>query len=136
MKKMAIGFGQSFNLHEQALYLQSRRTELLSANLANAETPHYKAKDFDFNASLQAAVRNPFGNKVLNETNLKHIQPSKSDLRFDSMYRIPFQVSLDGNTVESQVEMSAFNDNAVRYMASLRFLNGKISSLMSAIRGD
>lgn len=133
---MSVSFGQSFNLHEQALYLQSRRTELLSANLANAETPHYKAKDFDFNASLQAAVRNPYGSKVLEETNLKHIQPNKSDLRFDAMYRIPYQTSLDGNTVESQAEMSAFNDNSIRYMTSLRFLNGKIQTLMSAIRGD
>jgi len=133
---MAIGLGQSFNMHEQALYLQARRTELLSSNLANAETPHYKAKDFDFKASLQAAVRNPFGNKLLNETNLKHIQPKSGDLRFDPLYRMPYQVSLDGNSVEPQVEMAAFNDNAIRYMASLRFLNGKISTLMSAIRGD
>ena len=133
---MSIGFGQTFNLHEQALYLQARRTELLSSNLANSETPHYKAKDFDFKASLQAAVSNPLGNKLLKETNSKHIQPEDSDYRFEVMYRMPYQASLDGNTVEDQVEMSAFNDNAIRYMASLRFLNGKISTLMSAIRGD
>lgn len=133
---MSFSFGQSFNLHEQALYLQARRTELLSSNLANAETPHYKAKDFDFNASLKAAITNPFGSKVLEETNLKHIQPNKSDLRFETLFRMPHQTSLDGNTVESQVEMSAFNDNSIRYMASLRFLNGKIQTLMSAIRGD
>lgn len=133
---MSVSFGNSFNLHEQALHLQARRTELLSANLANAETPHYKAKDFDFKASLQAAVRNPFGSKVLEETNLKHIQPNKLDARFETLYRMPFQTSLDGNTVESQVEMSEFNDNAIRYMATLRFLNGKIQTLMSAIRGD
>jgi len=133
---MSFSFGSSFNLHEQALYLQARRTELLSSNLANAETPNYKAKDFDFNASLQAAIRNPFGNKPLVETSSKHIQPEKSDYRFETLFRMPYQASLDGNTVESQVEMSAFNDNAIRYMASLRFLNGKISTLMSAIRGD
>lgn len=133
---MSIGFGQTFNMHEQALYLQARRTELLSANLANSETPHYKAKDFDFKASLQAAVSNPLGNRPLKETNSKHIQPKNSDYRFEPMFRMPYQSSLDGNTVEAQVEMSAFNDNATRYMASLRFLNGKISTLMSAIRGD
>lgn len=133
---MSFSFGNTFNLHEQALYLQARRTELLSSNLANAETPHYKAKDFDFNASLLAAVRNPLGNKPLTETSSKHIQPKKSDYRFETLFRMPYQASLDGNTVESQVEMSAFNDNAIRYMASLRFLNGKISTLMSAIRGD
>lgn len=133
---MSFSFGSTFNLHEQALYLQSRRTELLSANLANAETPHYKAKDFDFKASLQAAVRNPAGNKPLRETSAGHIQPEKSDYRFETLFRMPYQTSLDGNTVESQVEMSAFNDNAIRYMASLRFLNGKIRGLMTAIRGD
>lgn len=133
---MSVSFGQSFNLHEQALYLQSRRTELLSANLANAETPHYKAKDFDFNASLQAAVRNPFGRKALSETSQKHIQPSNANLKFETLFRMPFQVSLDGNTVEAQVEMSEFNNNSIRYMASLRFLNGKIKTLMTAIRGD
>jgi len=133
---MSVAFGQSFNLHEQALHLQARRTELLSANLANAETPHYKAKDFDFNASLQAAVRNPLGRRILNETNMKHIQPVNSDLRFDTLFRMPYQASLDGNTVEAQVEMAEFNNNAIRYMASLRFLNGKIKTLLTAIRGD
>ena len=133
---MSFAFGSSFNLHEQALYLQERRTELLSANLANAETPHYKAKDFDFKASLQAAVRNPFGNKALSETNQKHIQPTNSGLNFEMLFRMPYQASLDGNTVESQVEMAEFNDNAIRHMASLRFLNGKIKTLMTAIRGD
>lgn len=133
---MSVSFGSAFNLHEQALYLQARRTELLSSNLANAETPQYKAKDFDFKASLQAAIRNPFGSKVLEETNLKHIQPTNSDARFETLYRMPYQTSLDGNTVESQVEMSEFNDNSIRYMTSLRFLNGKIQTLMSAIRGD
>ncbi|VAW97436.1 Flagellar basal-body rod protein FlgB [hydrothermal vent metagenome] len=133
---MSFSFGSTFNLHEQAMYLQARRTELLSSNLANAETPHYKAKDFDFKASLQAAVSNPLGNKPLRETSVKHIQPTQSDYRFETLFRMPYQTSLDGNTVESQVEMSAFNDNAIRYMASLRFLNGKISTLMAAIRGD
>jgi len=133
---MSFAFGSSFNLHEQALYLQERRTELLSANLANAETPHYKAKDFDFKASLQAAVRNPFGNKTLSETNQKHIQPTNSGFNFEMLFRMPYQASLDGNTVESQVEMAEFNDNAIRHMASLRFLNGKIKTLMTAIRGD
>jgi len=133
---MSVGFGKSFSLHEQALYLQARRTELLSSNLANAETPHYKAKDFDFNASLQAAVRNPFGNKPLRATSEKHVQPTKHDYKFETMFRLPFQASLDGNTVEAQVEMSEFNNNAIRYMASLRFLNGKIKTLMTAIRGD
>lgn len=133
---MSVAFGQSFNLHEQALYLQARRTEILSANLANAETPHYKAKDFDFNASLQAAIRNPLGNKPLRQTSAKHLQPAKSDYIFETLFRMPYQPSLDGNTVEAQVEMSEFNNNAIRYMASLRFLNGKIKTLMSAIRGD
>ncbi len=133
---MSVAFGQSFNLHEQALYLQARRTELLSSNLANAETPHYKAKDFDFNASLQAAIRNPFGNKPLIATSSKHLQPTKSDYKFETLFRVPYQTSLDGNTVEAQVEMSAFNNNSIRYMASLRFLNGKIRTLMTAIRGD
>ncbi len=85
---------------------------------------------------MLAAVRNPLGNKPLSGTSSKHIQPEKSDYRFETLFRMPYQTSLDGNTVESQVEMSAFNDNAIRYMASLRFLNGKISTLMSAIRGD
>lgn len=133
---MSVALGQSFNLHEQALHLQARRTELLSANLANAETPHYKAKDFNFNTSLQAAIRNPFGSKPLMETSSKHLQPTKSDYKFETLFRVPFQISLDGNTVEAQVEMSEFNNNAIRYMASLRFLNGKIKTLMAAIRGD
>lgn len=118
----------------QVLALRAKRTELLSANIANANTPGYKARDIDF----AAAMKNATGvQQAMARTNERHLNASGGmGADAEPLYRIPSQPSLDGNTVESQREHAEFMDNAIRYQASLGFLDGRIKSLRTAIRGQ
>ncbi len=126
--------GSAFGIHEQALKMRSYRAELLASNMANADTPGYKARDIDFKQALGAATLQPPRMKT---THQNHISSATSGLSPAHLrYRIPTQPSLDGNTVDMQVEKSAFAANALEYEASLGFLNGKIKGLKKAIRGD
>lgn len=123
-----------FGIHAAALKLRANRAELLAANIANADTPNYKARDIDFKRTLAMAASEKADMKM---TNGKHIDSSgNSKIGSEILYRIPNQPSLDGNTVDLQTERSAFMENSMMYQASLRFLNGKISGLMTAIRGE
>jgi flagellar basal-body rod protein FlgB len=123
-----------FGIHATALKLRGNRAELLAANIANADTPNYKARDIDFKKTLSMSVS---GNSDMKITHAKHIDSSGNlKMGAEILYRIPNQPSLDGNTVDLQTERSAFMENSMMYQASLRFLNGKISGLMTAIRGE
>lgn len=133
---MQFSFEKAFGIHEPAMYTQSRRAQLLAANIANADTPKFKAKDIDFNAALQQAITHPKGHGPLTATNQRHVQPASFRYGYEVLYRQPRQPSIDGNTVETETEMSEFTENSVRYMASLRFLGGKIKTLQSAIKGQ
>lgn len=133
---MQFSFEKAFGVHEPALYTQSRRAQLLAANIANADTPKFKAKDINFNAALEQAMTYPKGSGPLNSTNARHIQPPSYRLGYEVLFRQPRQASIDGNTVETETEMSEYTENSVRYMASLRFLTGKIQSLKTAIKGQ
>jgi flagellar basal-body rod protein FlgB len=123
---------QALGIHARALELRSRRGELLASNLANADTPNYKARDLDFRKALSEAQ----SSTQLATTAPGHIATQGGNADPQAMYRVPNQSSLDGNTVDSQIEQTRFAENAVRYRASLRFLSGRISSLMTAIKGD
>ena len=119
--------------HEQALQMRALRNRVLSSNIANADTPNFKARDFEFKSALEQAKTEKV---VMRRTNPKHQSTWSTALaQHDLKYRIPFQPSLDGNTVETDVEQAAFAENAVLYRASLRFLDGKIKSLRFAIKG-
>lgn len=125
-----------FSQHEQALKFRAMRNQVLTANIANADTPNYKARDFDFSTMLANARGSSLG---LTGSNEKHLSTgldanhgtSVSELK----YRVPFQPSLDGNTVETDVEQAAFAENALQYRASLAFLDGQIRTLKYALRG-
>lgn len=125
----------AFGIHEQALKLRSQRSEVLAGNLANADTPGFKARDFDFAKVLQGQVAQ---GSELRTTNARHISTSSPGLvPAGAMgYRVPLQPSVDGNTVDVEQEQMAFSRNAMEYQASLNFLNGRIKGLLSAIRGD
>jgi len=124
----------AFGIHEQALKARGYRAELLASNMANADTPGFKARDIDFKQMLKgAAVKQT----QLNTTHKNHILTATSGLSPAHVrYRIPSQPSLDGNTVDMQLEKSEFAANTLEYQASLGFLNGKIKGLKKAIRGD
>lgn len=120
-----------FGVSPQALSIRSERFEVISANLANADTPGYKARDIDFTRALSWAEDE---RAVPTKTNFAHFEVD--DAQHDLMYRQPFQASLDGNTVETEKEHAAFMDNAIRYQASLNFLDGRIKSILLALRGE
>jgi flagellar basal-body rod protein FlgB len=124
-----------FGNHELALMARARRAGVLAANLANADTPNYKARDIDFGESMQGAGAQ--ADLVPATTSAAHLggadtAPAGGELK----YRIPFQASLDGNTVETPIEMAAFSENAVRYQASLMFINRTINAIETALTGQ
>ena len=122
-----------FGIHEEALRVRARRSEVLASNLANADTPGYKARDFDFQAVLRKEMQSPVR---LASTQPGHIRNDQGVVASTQMaYRIPQQASLDGNTVELEREQTEFSANAMRYEASLRFLDGRIKGLLTAIKG-
>lgn len=123
-----------FGIHEQAVTLRAHRSEVLASNLANADTPGYKARDFDFRAMLRKEMPAPVR---LASTNSRHIQADSGIVAVSQMgYRIPQQPSVDGNTVEVEREQAEFSANAMRYQASLRFLDGKVKNLKLAFKGN
>ncbi len=127
---------QAFATHEHALRVRAQRNEVLSSNIANADTPNYKARDLDFASALKHAQGGPGGALPMKTTSTLHNQgvgftSTGAELKF----RVPTQPTLDGNTVETDVEQAAFAENAVQYRASLTFLNGAISGLRYAIKG-
>lgn len=134
---MPISFDKVLGAHEPALHLQARRAQILAANIANADTPGYKARDIDFRAALQR-VQNPSSGQTAQMvlTSKGHLNPTDEMGDDEMMYRQPLQASLDGNTVESHVEMAAFTENSMRYLMSLRFVGGKFKTLNMAIRGQ
>lgn len=122
-----------FAHHETALHLRAMRSEILTSNIANADTPGYKSRDIDFKAAFQSARSEV---SILRRTDARHLSGQGSQpVAADVKYRVPMQPSVDGNTVEADVEQAQFSENAVRYRASLRFLSGSISSLRYAIKG-
>jgi flagellar basal-body rod protein FlgB len=124
-----------FGNHELALLARARRAGVLAANLANADTPNYKARDIDFGATLQGAGAQT--NLALAARNSAHLGGAATAAPGGELkYRIPFQASLDGNTVETPIEMAAFSENAVRYQASLMFINRTINAIETALTGQ
>lgn len=137
---MPINIDRALGIHAQALILRSRRAEVLAANLANADTPNYKARDIDFKAALTAAQNQLVTHTARAETtHPAHIAlaaPAQSIPDVELVYREPQQSNVDGNTVDAQKEHSEFMQNALQYQASLTFLSGRIRSLLTAIRGE
>ncbi len=128
-----MNLDKAFGIHPQALQLRARRSEVLAANLANSDTPGFKARDFDFKAVLKDAMPDT----RMHTTHKRHIQPDPGLVPASRMlYREPMQASLDGNTVDPHTEYSNFASNSLEYQTSLRFLNGKIKGLMLAIKGQ
>ncbi|MGC1176011.1 flagellar basal body rod protein FlgB [Polaromonas sp.] len=127
----------SLRFHQEALNLRARRQEVLSTNIAHADTPNFKARDFDFSSALTQAVDRGRQAQSLSMagTSSRHIAgQAQAGTEAELMYRTPNQSSIDGNTVEMDVERVNFADNAMRYEANLTVLSSKIKSLLSAIQ--
>lgn len=136
---MAISFENAFGIHETAVLARARRAGVIADNLANADTPNYKARDMDFGAVLGEAVAGRDGAE-LRRTHQRHLTaapaapgaPEMAALR----YRVPLNPSLDGNTVDVNTEQAAFAKNAMMYQASLHFLNRRATGMLNVIKGE
>ncbi|MCA3181932.1 MAG: flagellar basal body rod protein FlgB [Burkholderiaceae bacterium] len=144
---------ESIDFHGRALLLRAERQKVIASNIANADTPRYAARDFDFKAALAEATgydpgapkgtaaptMKPAAAPAVAATHPGHLGGTGGPGRVDSTlmrYRVAEQPSLDANTVDLDRERASFADNAVRYEAGLRFINGSVRTLLSAIRGE
>ncbi|GAB1578990.1 flagellar basal body rod protein FlgB [Bordetella petrii] len=128
---------EDFRFFQQSIALRAQRQEVLSSNIANADTPGYKARDFDFRAAMQDALetRMRLPDTQLALTSARHIPGrAASPNPVELQYRLPYQPSVDGNTVDMDVERVQFADNTLHYQSSLQLLSGRIRSMMSAIQ--
>lgn len=124
------------NFHQTALNLRSYRQQLLASNIANADTPNFKARDIDFSGALQGALSARSGNSVLSKTSPRHLgSGNETPGGAQVLYRTPVQPSIDGNTVDMNAERTQFADNAIHYEANLTFISGQIKTLLAAIQG-
>ena len=123
----------TFTLHEQALRFRAQRNQVLSSNIANADTPNYKARDLDFSSALKGARQQAIELTRTSDLHKRAWGSTQDGAR--TMYRVPSQPTLDGNTVSVDVEQAAFAENALQYRASLAFLDGKIRTLRYALKG-
>lgn len=132
---MSISFESALGIHESALRLRGQRASVLANNLSNIDTPNYKARDLDFKQLLNQ--ESDKAQLALSTTQASHM----GDVNMfgedpDLLYRTPQQPSIDGNTVEDQIEHAEYMKNALAFQASFQFLNGKFQTLKTAIRGD
>lgn len=150
----------SLNFHGNALALRSERQRLIASNIANADTPGYVARDMDFARTLREATGSPTsgvrlaasgssisgfggasGGGLLTTTALAHFDGSTLELASATsndklLYATAAQTNLDGNTVDMDRERANFADNAVKYEATLRFINGNVRTTLDAIKGQ
>jgi flagellar basal-body rod protein FlgB len=133
---MSISFEKALGIHETALQFRSQRAAVLANNLANIDTPNFKAKDLDFKQALNQSMKTTQG-FYLNTTQDNHIVAGSFGMQEgDLLYRTPQQPSIDGNTVEDQIEHAEYMKNSLAFQASFQFLNSKFMGLRTAIRGD
>ena len=130
---MAISFDKALGVSQYTIGVRSQRAEVLASNIANADTPGYKAKDLDFADALNNARKSQGYN--MSKTHEKHFDLSV-EVNSAEKFRNPMQPDTgDGNSVDVQVERNIFMQNSMEYQASLQFLNGKIKSMKKALSG-
>lgn len=130
---MGINLDSYLGIHANAMMLRDKRSSQLANNLANVNTPNYKARDINFNDTLQQALEGSSTKMAV--SNPGHLGGS-DDFTTQLKYRVPTYASMDGNTVDRDVETVEFARNALSYQASLSFLDGKIKSMLSALKGE
>lgn len=129
---MAISLDKLVNVHHDALRVRTQKMEVISGNLANANTPGYKARDISFQKAMKSASSVQSSGSLV-RTHDKHFQV-QSRINNEIEYRIPDQPDTgDGNTVDVQAERNAFLDTGMRYEAGLMLLNGKFKGMKKAL---
>ena len=120
-----------FGIHERALAVRNQRLELIAGNIANADTPQFKARDLDFKKILASENPTPMA-----ATHAKHYQTGELENPGGLVYRVPYNSSVDGNTVEISVEQANYGEAAADYQTTLQFLEGRISGIRKALRAE
>ncbi len=131
---MISSLDTAFSFYQKALELRVKRQQVLASNIANADTPNYKARDFDFASALGSALSKSNASR-LDRTDPRHLQANFGPLGIKLQYEQPYQTGLDSNTVEMDVERNKYMDNAVHYEADLTLLTGKIKTMLAAVQG-
>ena len=125
IKKQLTFFGSALNI-------RNKRNDIIASNIANAATPNYKARDINFLDEFKKIT----DTGEIKTTHSNHIPTKNYNISGKAFYRDPVIASLDGNTVELSVEQMQFAENTMKYQTTLKFLNGKITKMISAIRGE
>ncbi len=120
-----------FGVHASALELKARRVQVLSTNIANADTPGYKAKDLDFKKVLSFEL----GKNIMRTTHSVHLKTSGGN-ESGEVFTIPYNTSIDGNTVEIGLEQAKFGQASAEYQATLDFLQGRVAAYKRALKGE
>jgi flagellar basal-body rod protein FlgB len=128
---------EALRFHQSALSLRGARQELLASNIANADTPGYKARDFNFSSALQNAVAGTAVKLPMTTSSAMHLEGNAGSTVMGTpvQYRRPDQPSADGNTVNMDVERAQFADNALRYEASVKFTSDELKDMLAALQG-
>ena len=124
-------FDSALSTHAQSLTARSQRVEVLAQNIANADTPNYKARDIEFKKVFKNTLED-----TMQTTHGKHMALPADNNGDGMMYRVPFNVAFDGNTVELNVEQAQYGKAAAEYQATVNFLQDEISGLRKALRGE
>jgi flagellar basal-body rod protein FlgB len=132
---MVSKIDNALSFQQQALGLRAQRQQILAGNIANADTPYYQARDFDFSTALKEAVAGrSSGPLALTTTAQAHLPGTAEAGTARLLYRSPVQPSADGNTVDMDIERAQFSENAVQYEASLGFITAQIKLLTTAVQ--
>ena len=135
---MSNRIDDALHFNQTALNLRAARQEVLASNIANADTPNFKARDINFASALKGALDGSLPKMDMATTSAAHLKPAedgKTVMGAPLMYRKTAQPSADGNTVDMDVERAQFADNALRYEASVRFISDDIKKILTAITG-
>ncbi len=125
---------ESLDFHAQALSLRAERQRVIASNIANADTPGYQARDFDFAAALRQATSNAAGGTGGIASNVMSAGGPGGRVQPTLRYAVPSQTNLDGNSVDMDRERAAFADNAVKYESTLRFINGSVRTMLDSMK--
>ena len=140
---MSNSIDRLFDLHQTALGARAYRSQVLASNIANADTPGYQAREVDFKSTLAQALGgapnvDAAAGSAMVRTSIRHMGAGGTQgadaAQAPLIYRTVSQASIDNNTVDVNVERAQFADNALRYEASLTFINSKIKGLLAALQ--
>ena len=127
---MINGLTDSLDFHAQALSLRAERQRVIASNIANADTPGYQARDFDFASTLRAAT----GSSGLGQGIAQDVMGTPGAVQPRLQFALPSQTSLDSNTVDMDRERASFVDNSVKYESTMRFISASVKTTMDAMK--